>query len=109
MVIIISVLLCCCSGGGVCCCCVVIDVVVVVVVREGPLTGQGAGARLAFVRQADVVDDLLHLCLHLVLRQALQTGVEPDVLLYGQPAPDQTITESVVLWPIQMYEDDYIL
>lgn len=49
------------------------------------LTRQGAGAGLSFVRQTDVVDDLLHLCLHLLLREALQTGVEPNVLLHRQP------------------------
>lgn len=58
------------------------------------LTRQGAGAGLSFVRQTDVVDDLLHLCLHLLLRQALQTGVEPNVLLHCQPGLQQTIIQS---------------
>ena len=49
------------------------------------LTGQRAGEGLAFVRKADVIDDLLHLSFHLLLRQTLQPGVEPDMLLYCQP------------------------
>lgn len=48
-------------------------------------TRQCARAGLSFVRQADVVDNLLHLSLHLLLRQALQSGVEPNVLLHRQP------------------------
>lgn len=41
------------------------------------------------MRQADVVDDLLHLSLHLLLRQTLQTGIEPDVLLHRQPETEE--------------------
>ena len=41
------------------------------------------------MRQADVVDDLLHLSLHLLLRQTLQTGIEPDVLLHRQPGTEE--------------------
>lgn len=58
--------------------------------QEGePLTGQRVATTLAFVRQADVVDDLLHLSLHLLLRQTLQTGIEPDVLLHRQPGAEE--------------------
>ena len=53
------------------------------------LTGQGAGAGLSFVRQPDIVHDLLHLSLHLLLRQPLQTAVEPDVFLNRQPGSQQ--------------------
>lgn len=49
------------------------------------LTRQCARAGLPFVRQADIVDNLLHLSLHLLLRQALQPGIEPNVLLHRQP------------------------
>lgn len=53
------------------------------------LTGQRAGARLAFVRQSDIIHNLFHLSLDLLLWQALQTGVEPDVFLHCQPGLQQ--------------------
>lgn len=49
------------------------------------LTRQRAGAGLSFVRQSDIIHDVLHLGLHLLLRQPLQTSVEPDVFLHRQP------------------------
>lgn len=40
------------------------------------------------MRQPDVVHNLLHLGLHPLLGQALQTSVEPDVLLHRQPGDE---------------------
>lgn len=45
---------------------------------------------MPFVRQSDVVHNLFHLGLHFLVRQPLQTGVEPDVFLHRQPGLRQT-------------------
>lgn len=37
------------------------------------------------MRQAEVHHNLLHLRLHLLLRQTLQTCIKPDVFLHGEP------------------------
>lgn len=42
------------------------------------------------MRQPNIIHNLFHLCLHLLLWQALQTGVEPDVFLHCQPGLQQT-------------------
>lgn len=58
-------------------------------VKPSTLTWQGVGARLSFVRQSNIVHDLIHLSLHLLLRKPLKTGVKPDVLLDSQPRSNQ--------------------
>lgn len=42
------------------------------------------------MRQSDIVHNLFHLSLHLLLCQPLQTGIEPDVFLDCQPGLKQT-------------------
>lgn len=48
-------------------------------------TRELVATRFAFMRQAEVHHNLLHLRLHLLLRQTLQTRIKPDVFLHGEP------------------------
>lgn len=62
-----------------------------------PHTWQLAGPGFAFMWKASIIQDLLHLSLHFLLRQTLQTGVEPDVLFYGQPEIPQTKQKWIII------------
>lgn len=42
------------------------------------------------MRQSDIIHNLFHFRFHLLLWQAFQTGVEPDVFLNCQPELHQT-------------------
>lgn len=50
------------------------------------------------MRKAHVVDDLLHLGLHPLLGETLQTAVEPDVLFHRQPAGGDVAPELAKSW-----------
>lgn len=56
--------------------------------RQLPLhaPGQSAGSGTAFVLQPRVLQDVLDLTFHLLLRQTFESGVEPNVLFHCQPA-----------------------
>lgn len=71
-----------------------------------PHTWQLAGPGFAFVWKASIGQDLLRLSLHFLLRQTLQTGIEPDVLFYCQPEIPQAKQEWIIIHRTDLHNLD---
>ncbi len=74
------------------------------------------------MRQSDIIHNLFHLSLHLLLCQPLQTGVEPDVFFHCQPGLQQTKksqndqntrgckrAENSALGPVYVHAEKYVV